>query len=88
MKIYIYIYIFSKTKDPLKVKDLPPTDQSAIEHVKRARLQVLIRRAAEQYNPPVTDISCFGWKIVNNFPVSVHGKLATQMWLPTQYYSW
>jgi hypothetical protein len=65
--------IFSKKKDPPKIKSLPPTDESAMEHVKRARLQVLIWRAAEQINPPATNIAMFGWRIEENIPVPFHG---------------
>jgi len=39
--------LFSKKKYPPKIKNLPPNDKAAIEHVKRARLQVLIWRAAD-----------------------------------------
>jgi len=40
--------IFSKKKDPPKIKSLPPTDDAAVQHVRHARLQVLIWRAADQ----------------------------------------
>ena len=65
--------LFSKKKDPPKIKSLPPTDKSAIEHVKRARLQVLIWRAADQNDPPAAHLSMFGWKIEEDIPVPVHG---------------
>ena len=52
--------LFSKKKDPPKIKSLPSTDKSAIEHVKRARLQVLIWRAADQNTPLETNLSMFG----------------------------
>jgi len=65
--------LFSKKKDPPKIKSLPPTDKSAVEHVKRARLQVLIWRAADQNDPPATNLSMFGWKIEEDIPVPVHG---------------
>jgi len=65
--------LFSKKKDPPKIKSLPPTDKSAIEHVKRARFQVLIWRAADQNNPPASNLSMFGWKIEEDIPVPVHG---------------
>jgi len=39
--------LFTKKKDPPKIRSLPPDDKAAIEHVKRARLQVLIWRAAD-----------------------------------------
>jgi len=39
--------LFSKKQDPPKIRSLPPNDKAAIEHVKRARLQVLLWRAAD-----------------------------------------
>jgi len=39
--------LFNKKQDPPKIRSLPPNDKAAIEHVKRARLQVLIWRAAD-----------------------------------------
>jgi len=60
-------------KDPPKIKSLPPTDKSAIEHVKRALLQVLIWRAADQNDPRATNLSMFGWQIEEDIPVPVHG---------------
>ena len=73
--------IFSKNEDPPKIKSLPPTDKSAIEHVKRARLQVLISRAADQNDPPVTNLSMFGWKLEQDIPVPV----VAQWLLPRNY---
>jgi len=37
----------ARKQDPPKIKSLPPNDKAAIEHAKRARLQVLIWRAAD-----------------------------------------
>jgi len=65
--------LFSKKKEPLKIKSLPPTDKAAIEHVKRVRLQVLIWRAADPSDPPATNLSTFGWKIEDGIPVPVRG---------------
>ena len=48
--------IFSKKKDPPKIKSLPPTDEAAVQHVRRTRLQVLIWRAADQVTPPDIDV--------------------------------
>ncbi|CAM1319304.1 Uncharacterised protein g7168 [Pycnogonum litorale] len=65
--------LFSRKKDPPKIQTLPPTDKSAIEHIKRARLQVLIWRAADQIEPPADNIFLFGWRIEDDVPVPVHG---------------
>lgn len=68
--------IFSKKKEPPKVKSLPPTDDAAVQHIRRARLQVLIWRAADQMAPPDTDITQYGWKIENNMLTPVAGTSA------------
>lgn len=67
--------LFSKKRDPPKIKSLPPTTQSAAEHIKRARLQVLLWRAADKTAPPayLFNISLFGWQILDNIPVPVYG---------------
>jgi len=65
--------LFSKKKDPPKIKSLPPIDKAAVEHVKRAHLQVHIWRAVDQNNLPATNLSIFGWKIEEDIPVPVHG---------------
>ena len=65
--------LFSKRKEPPKIKTLPPTTKAAIEHVKRARLQVLTWRAADQIDPPSADISAFGWKMEGGIHVPVRG---------------
>ena len=63
--------LFTMKKDPPKIKSLPPTDESAHEHIKRARLQVLIWRAAD--HPSTTDPTIYGWKIEGNIPIPVFG---------------
>ena len=54
--------IFSRKKEAPKIKSLPPTDAAALQHIKRARLQVLIWRAAEEMAPPDVDITVYGWR--------------------------
>ena len=65
--------LFSKKKEPPKIKCLPPTDDAALQHIRRARLQVLLWRAADQMEPPELDITQYGWKIQNNIPTPVSG---------------
>ena len=65
--------LFRKKKDPPMIKCLPPTDNSAKEHIKRARLQVLLWRAADQYEPPSITLSMYGWQLDEEIPVPVHG---------------
>ena len=44
--------LFSKKKDPPKIKSLPPTSEAALQHTKRADIKVLTWRAADQLLPP------------------------------------
>ena len=61
--------VFSKKKDPPKIKTLPPTNAAAAEHIRRAHLQTLIWYAADQMGPPDVDISKYGWKLdAHNVP--------------------
>ena len=65
--------LFGKKKNSPKIKSLPPNDKAAIEHVKRARLQVLIWRAAHYNDPPAAKLSMFGWKIEEGIHIPVSG---------------
>lgn len=66
--------IFVKKRDPPKLKSLPPTTESASEHMKRAYLQTLLWCAADEQGPPQEDISTFGWKTdERNIPIPVFG---------------
>ena len=58
--------VFIKKIESPKIKSLPPTDEAALQHVRRARLQVIIWRTAGQQSPPDTDITQFGWSIEKN----------------------
>ena len=69
--------VFSKKKDPPKIKTLPPTNASAAEHIRYAHLQTLIWYAADQMGPPDVDISKYGWKLdAHNVPQPVYGPTA------------
>ena len=48
--------LFSRKKDTPKIKTLPPTNEPAAQHIKHARLQVLIWRAADHSNPPAVNL--------------------------------
>ena len=65
--------LFSRKKEPPKIRSLPPTDEAAVNHVKRARLQVLMWRAADQTEPPKLHISEFGWKLETGIPCPAFG---------------
>ena len=69
--------IFSNAKEPPKIKiNLPPTDETAREHIKRARLQVVIWRAAGEYNIPMLEHSRFGWIKEDDIMVPIHGNVS------------
>lgn len=61
--------IFTTKKDTPKIKSLPPTDLALNEHIKRAHLQTMLWKAADQKNPPEVDISDFGWNITAGVPI-------------------
>ena len=66
--------IFSQKKDPPKIKSLPPTDEAAVQHIKRAHLQTIIWDAADQINSPDVDVINFGYQLDNNdIPQPVYG---------------
>ena len=44
-----------------------------MEHTKRARLQVLIWREADEYNIPRLELSKFGWIKEDDIMVLIHG---------------
>lgn len=69
--------IFSQKIDPPKINTLPPTNESAAEHIKRARITVLLWRSADKIAPPAStaNISLYGWKIENDIPVPDYGKI-------------
>ena len=48
---------------------MPPTDAAALQHIKCARLQVLIWRAAEEMAPTDVDITAYGWKKENEISI-------------------
>ena len=58
--------LFSKKLTTPALKKLPPIDNSAKEHVKRARLQVLVWQAADQTKAPNVDVNSYRWKLSNN----------------------
>ena len=67
--------IFGNTKEHTNIRNIPPTDETAREHIKRARLQVLIWRAADEYNIPRLELSKFGWIKEDEIMVLIHGNV-------------
>ena len=65
--------IFSEKRDPPKIRNLPPTNEAAAHHIKRAHLQTLLWAAAEQQSPPKVDSTKFGWKKSGNTLIPVPG---------------
>ena len=68
--------LFSHMREPPKIRNLPPTDETAREHVKRARLQVLIWRAADKYNIPTLKLSNYGWIKEVDVITPIHGNVS------------
>ena len=58
--------LFSKKVNPPQIKSLPPTDQSAVNHIKRAHLQIILWCSADSVAPLDVDINNFGWQIAEN----------------------
>ena len=54
-----------KVKTP-STKSLPPTNESAVNHIKRAHLQTLIWCSADIDEPPNLDGTKYGWQINEN----------------------
>ena len=64
-----------KTKSP-KIMALPPTSPNLMLHLLRAHLQVMLWKVADHQTPPddeCSNITNFGWKIVDGIPVPVTG---------------
>ncbi len=47
------------------IKTLPPTDGNLTYHILRAHYQVMLWKAADQQDPPVVDITDYGWEFVS-----------------------
>jgi hypothetical protein len=60
--------IFMSKKDTPKIKSLPPTDPALDEHIKRAHLQTMLWKAADQPEPPIVNISELGWNMIDGVP--------------------
>ena len=74
IEITLRYNIFGQKKDPPKVKSLPPTDEAAVQHIKRVHLQTIIWDAADQINSPDVDVINFGYQLDNNdIPQPVYG---------------
>src|SRR6476469_193079 len=60
--------IFVSTKNTPKIKTLPPTEPALDEHIKRAHLQTMLWKAADQVQPPHVNISECGWVVIEEVP--------------------
>jgi len=65
--------IFVSTKNTPTIKRLPPTDLALNEHIKRAHLQTMLWKAADKDEPPVVNITEFGWDVIEGVPTSRTG---------------
>lgn len=52
-----------KQGKPLQIMSLPPTDINLYMHVRRAHLQVMLWKAADQQDPPDVSIFQYGWEL-------------------------
>ena len=52
---------------------LPPTSSNLLQHVHRARLQIILWKAADQHSTPIesVDITRFGWEFKDGIPIPV-----------------
>ena len=57
-----------KTGKPMRVMALPPTETNLYLHVRRAHLQTMLWKAADQQGPPNVDITKFGWEVKEGIP--------------------
>ncbi|MES9881939.1 MAG: hypothetical protein ABW185_13760 [Sedimenticola sp.] len=56
-------------RDTPNIKTLPPTDYALNKHIKRARSQPMIWKAADQLEPTNVDISLYDWVVNNGVPI-------------------
>lgn len=56
--------MYSRKKGkPMRIMALPPTESNLLFHVRRAHLQMILWKAADQQSPPQLDITQFGWEM-------------------------
>ena len=57
-----------KTGKPMRIMALPPIEANSYVHVRRAPLQMMLWKAADQQSPPKVDITQFGWEVKGGIP--------------------
>ena len=68
MSVARYQYYTRKKGKPRRIMELPPTETNLLLHIKRAHLQVMLWKAADQQGPPQVDITQFGWDLKDGVP--------------------
>jgi len=64
--------LYSRKKGkPMQIMALPPTEVNLLLHVRRAHLQMMLWKAADQQAPPCVDITQFGWELNDGIPSPV-----------------
>jgi hypothetical protein len=64
--------IYSRKKGkPMRIMALPPTENNLLLHMRRAHLQMMLWKAADQQGPPQVDIKLFGWEVKGGIPSPV-----------------
>jgi hypothetical protein len=64
-------FLTGKNTPPIMM--LPSTDDAAVQHVRRAHLQAILWKAAEDTNPPPVNIQQYGWKTADSKPEPEYG---------------
>jgi hypothetical protein len=72
MNVARYLLFTRKKGKPLRLMSLPPTDANLAFHIRRAHLQVILWKSADQQGPNHLDITNYGWKIVDELPAPVY----------------
>ena len=52
----------------MRIMALPPTETNLYLYVRRAHLQTMLWKAADQQGPPNVDITTFGWELTEGIP--------------------
>ena len=68
MNVARYQIYSRKQGKPMRIMALPPTETNLFLHVRRAHLQMMLWKAADQQGPPHVDITQFGWEVNAGIP--------------------
>jgi len=68
MNVARYQIYSRKQGKPMRIMALPPTETNLFLHVRRAHLQMMLWKAADQQGPPHVDITRFRWEVNDGIP--------------------